>query len=93
VLVGAGLAPSITNSSIVSGNGGEGGRPGLGALKGLVRAPAGSGGDGGWSSAVYDLDVNDGRSPALASSKLTAGVAGKAGGAGGKDAQSGETNQ
>ena len=70
IAIGANTAPSISNNTITSNDGGWGGWGGDG----------GNGGNGGYSYAVFDADANDGMVPALINNDLFFGIAGDGGG-------------
>jgi hypothetical protein len=79
VLVGSGIAPAITGNAINSGPAGDGGS---GADNGGANGNAGGGGQGGYSYALYDSDLDDAAVPLASGNTLTFGAAGAGGPAG-----------
>lgn len=77
IAIGSGIAPTVSNNVINSGDGGQGGDGGVG----------GNGGNGGHSYAVYDSDTGDGIVPVLSNNTSTFGLPGD----GGSTADAGES--
>ena len=93
IMVGAGIAPVISNNTLISGNGAQGGRWGLNGSHGSnggagqtgysrTRAISGSAAEGGWSYNIYDASTSDGMSPVVNANSFTTGTAGNRGSSG-----------
>ena len=106
ILIAADNAPVIRNNNITAENGGRGGAggdPGQGGIGGGTlwagndwtdsnRGAAGSGGQGGFSFTVYDMDTDDGKDASLQGNIMFAGTEGQGGGTGSPSGESGQTN-